>query len=452
MFGSVVLDVAIGLLFVYLLLSLICSAVRESIEARLKSRALHLERGIRELLRDTDSTQLARKVYEHPLVYSLYPGNYEPPAKPRGEFGGLSWLWATIWGWLPWTKPTNLPSYIPARNFALALLDLAGRGETDKAAQQNANAAGGQAGDPPLTVAQIRASLRKLANPYVERAVLTALDTARDDLDLAIQNLQKWYDSGMDRVSGWYKRETQRILFMVGLIVTVALNVDTIAIVKHLAVNTDARKVLVKQATTSMQDKALIERVETERKKAAASKPAASATPTGQPALIATQTEMAPAPKASPPGEPAETPAQEDLEAKIKTAETQAKLLKEQLFGLGLPVGWTEMRKGADKRVACTKPKADWVDDIGCAIWPYEVRMILAAIPGWLITAFAISFGAPFWFDMLNKIMVIRSTVKPHEKSPEESSEDRQRPAINPLPANNLAPVAQTPTQAPKPG
>jgi hypothetical protein len=39
-----------------------------------------------------------------------------------------------------------------------------------------------------------------------------------------------------------------------------------------------------------------------------------------------------------------------------------------------------------------------------------------------LITACAVSLGAPFWFDMLNKFVVIRSTVKPHEKSQEESS------------------------------
>lgn len=43
---------------------------------------------------------------------------------------------------------------------------------------------------------------------------------------------------------------------------------------------------------------------------------------------------------------------------------------------------------------------------------------------GWLITAVAISLGAPFWFDMLNKIMVVRSTVKPREKSKEEASKD----------------------------
>jgi hypothetical protein len=46
---------------------------------------------------------------------------------------------------------------------------------------------------------------------------------------------------------------------------------------------------------------------------------------------------------------------------------------------------------------------------------------------GWLLTAGAISLGAPFWFDLLNKFMVIRSTVKPHEKSLEEGSEDRQQ-------------------------
>jgi len=96
-----------------------------------------------------------------------------------------------------------------------------------------------------------------------------------------------------------------------------------------------------------------------------------------------------------------------------------------------LPLGWSEMRKGAAKRVTCTATDISWFDETGCALWPYDVWLILAAIPGWLITAFAISFGAPFWFDMLNKMMVIRSTVKPHEKSPEERSDDRQQPSVS---------------------
>jgi hypothetical protein len=45
-------------------------------------------------------------------------------------------------------------------------------------------------------------------------------------------------------------------------------------------------------------------------------------------------------------------------------------------------------------------------------------------IIGWLLTALAVSLGAPFWFDLLNKFIVIRSAVKPREKSPEEESKD----------------------------
>jgi len=45
---------------------------------------------------------------------------------------------------------------------------------------------------------------------------------------------------------------------------------------------------------------------------------------------------------------------------------------------------------------------------------------------GWLLTALAVSLGAPFWFDILNKIMVVRSTVKPREKSHEEQSKDKK--------------------------
>lgn len=50
MFGSNVLDVAIGLSFLYMLLSLICTTASELLEAVLKNRAVFLERGIRELL------------------------------------------------------------------------------------------------------------------------------------------------------------------------------------------------------------------------------------------------------------------------------------------------------------------------------------------------------------------------------------------------------------------
>ena len=73
MFGSGILDVAVGLVLAFLSVSLIASAVREIIEMLLKSRAMDLERGVRELLSDPAVTQ---KVFDHPLIKSLYGGVY----------------------------------------------------------------------------------------------------------------------------------------------------------------------------------------------------------------------------------------------------------------------------------------------------------------------------------------------------------------------------------------
>ena len=45
LFGSTILEVAIGLLFVYLVVSLLCSAIGEYIEAKYNNRARYLRRG-----------------------------------------------------------------------------------------------------------------------------------------------------------------------------------------------------------------------------------------------------------------------------------------------------------------------------------------------------------------------------------------------------------------------
>jgi hypothetical protein len=42
---------------------------------------------------------------------------------------------------------------------------------------------------------------------------------------------------------------------------------------------------------------------------------------------------------------------------------------------------------------------------------------VLLHLPGWLITAFAVSLGAPFWFDTLNRITSIRAAGRPPESS-----------------------------------
>ncbi|HEY3013018.1 MAG TPA: hypothetical protein VGJ36_09745 [Gemmatimonadales bacterium] len=329
MFGSEILDVAIGLIFVYLLISLVCTAIREIVEAWFKTRAVLLEAGIRDLLKDKKGEGLVQRLYTHPLVYGLFRGEYDAKKVSTRK----------------WYQTTNLPTYIPAGNFAVALMDLAVRGQD---AGDKANAA---ADAPKISLETVRSSIAKLDQPQVQRALLSAIDMAEGQLAQAQRNVEAWYDSAMDRVAGRYKRRTQWYVFLLGVVIAAWANVNTFTLARYLYRDEGARSALVASAGGVARDSA----IQTE----------------GLPGLLG------------------------------------------RVEKLELPIGWRYGVSGV--RPGEPSPQH------GLALW-------LTAILGWLMTGFAVSLGSPFWFDVLNKFIVIRSTVKPHEKSPEEESEDRQWP------------------------
>jgi hypothetical protein len=354
MFGSKILDVAIGLIFVYIIVSVLCTAVREGLEAFLKTRAAYLEHGIRLLLQDPSGSKIVKNVFDHPLVDGLFMGSY----KPRSEAGAAN---------RPMTGG-NLPSYIPSKSFAMALLDVAARGPADGSAARYGT---------PISLEVIRRNVARNIpnNSRIQRVVLHAVDAAQGDLDKAQKAIEEWYDSAMDRVSGAYKRTTHFIVLVIGLLIAVGMNVDSVAIVDKLY-KSDAIRDAVVSAASNTADRY--------NKDTNPDRNAAAAKALGKDG------------KANPAND---NPAYEQA----KTA----------LDDLHLPVGW-------DKATLSCSPPASFNEWLKIFLFPWV---------GWILTALAASLGAPFWFDVLNKVMVIRSTVKPHEKSPEESSEDRQKPA-----------------------
>jgi hypothetical protein len=325
MFGAPILDVTIGLMFVYLVLSLIASALREGIESWLKSRAGQLELGIRTLLDDLQGKGLAREIYEHPLVSGLFTGEYKPPTGDEHRV----------------RHRTDLPSYIPSRNFAVALLDIIAHSRPP---------ASGAAETQPITLEDLRGTIQQLTNTQVRRALLSVLDNAEGSVRRAQASIEAWYDSAMDRVSGWYKRETQGILIFIGLGIAVVGNVNSFDLAEHLYRDKASREVLVAHA--------------------------------GQAGSL-----------------------EKDLPA-----------LRAELTRLDLPIGWDNAKFSAPWSLGSEWRRYPWWENL------------LEPVLGWIMTALAISLGAPFWFDLLNKMMVVRSTVKPHEKSGEEGSEDRPLP------------------------
>jgi len=348
--GFALLDVAIGMTFMYLLLSLICSAVNEMISAILKARAKFLEEGIGHLLEDE---AFKEQFYSHPLIRSL-----SREVNPLLKKVGIK----------------DAPSYIPARNFALALMDLLQPGTGTRATLAPTST---EAPVGPGTAGSLVATLtegQSPAPPGVQRALVALIQAAGNDTARARQNIEDWYNSVMDRVSGAYKRRTQYAIFAIGVVVTIGVNADSVVVFKRLT----ADKTLAAAVADSAEQYAK------------ANKTAQSVTAT------ATLAE----------GQKGIDQAKKNLKESLET-----------LDRLSLPIGWDGQEE------ASTIP--DWPGFTHLtSAWPPSKKLLMIHLPGWLLTSFAVSFGAPFWFDLLNRFMVVRSTVKPREKSPEEGSKD----------------------------
>jgi len=303
MFGSVMLDVAIGLVFFFAFLSVLCSGVTEMIGALLSRRSTYLEDALRNLFvkaatsPDQQELAFANRFFGHALISQLTPPN----------------------------KTT--PSYVPPRTFAATVMDLVLAGE-DKAAAAIAPA--GLRADPSFD--QLKAAVETLTNTRVKDSLMPLLATAEGKVEKFRLNVEAWFDSAMAAVSGVYKRWTVVITLGVALVVSVGLNADALAIINHLSQNPDARKALVDQARTEL---------------GAAPAPAAASA----------------APQAN---------------ATLKAA--------------GLPLGW-DARDGQD---------------------PWDGRPWWSKLIGLLMTTIAVSLGAPFWFDLMGKLVNLRfSSPKP---------------------------------------
>jgi hypothetical protein len=209
MFGMQILDIAIGLVFIYLVLALTCTAINELFAGWLDRRSKNLVMGIRNLLESSssktaaaDEQNLVGLFYSHPLIKSL-----EEKGAP--------------------------PSYIPSRTFALTLLDLISPAT----------------GTGPKTIADIRSGLEKLpADSGLRKSLLLLIDEAGDDLKRVQENIEVWFNNAMDRVSGWYKKRTQTIVLLIAVGLVTLLNADTVRISKALSNDSALREALVAQA------------------------------------------------------------------------------------------------------------------------------------------------------------------------------------------------------------
>ncbi len=438
-----IIEIALSLLFTWLVLSLAAMYIQEWIVTRLNLRAKMLETTVNNMLTDP---AIAAQFYDHPLIQGLFSGE----------------------------NSEHRPSYIPAQQFVLALFDLvmnAGKESSliqqeiyklrseidwlkkDEKARAEAQyqfallaaraALSTEGGEAALNQAldNVKAELTKLAevSPNLQEAVEQALSNVRvnkDQVDAVLAEFQsqnaglsetptldririgvaalsvtqpqlkkaldtllqgaeeyavkgesalvtarvsveKWFDDSMDRLSGWYKRRAQGMAFFIGIGVAVVLNGDTVALAQQLWREPVLRQALAAQAQAYV--------------------------------------DQAP---------DLETPPNPDDLMKLQN----------QFTDLDIPVGWIgnpieldDFGKvpGLDTTIparTCTLFASSNDDEVYGFIVAKQCYPIINAPylrdgTGWflklfglIISGLAAAQGAPFWFDILKRIVSVRSS------------------------------------------
>ena len=267
-------------------------------------------------------------------------------------------------------------SYLNAESFSTVVLDLLTPGIAPP--------------PPGLTAsAHLLDTLRAtVANPANNPALTTLIELVRPLLNRSNtlaqfkKNLECWYDGYMEQVSGWYKRYAQGVVWIVATVVTIAMNVDTIHVTQRLFNDKDLRENLVAQAEKTVQTQTTT----------------ANSTTVPDSLLLRNDSvfmaQLATANLTLHNSLTTGSPLTGLDSLKVKAA--YLSYLQTNIDALNLPIGWPVANNGQ-----------------GCKL----LGQWILTISGWILTIAALSFGAPFWFDLLIKLVNIRNTTRRPQSS-----------------------------------
>lgn len=351
----ILVEIIISLAFVYFIISTAISGMAETINKWMKTRGRFLKDSLEKVMNDPRNKNWADLVYTHPLVDSLKKNAKTPP------------------------------SYISAETFSKALIDvLSEQGmKREVAYLQDGSVKVEESYDTNDLLVNFRIGLKSLKNSKF-KAMMTSLVRYDDSIEKVSASIAAWYESYMDRTTGWFKWKMKRIVLYLAIPVTLLFNIDTVHVFKTLWNNNEVRAVLVSGAEKAVQE----------------SRPVL---PPGIYDTVATS--------------------QDSLYMDyLKSLQQSLDTISGFLTAYNIPFGWPSKAALGEK---CVKPAPpEGLSDTrekGPGFWCYLKALLrsitFVQVVGWLLTIMALSLGAPFWFDVMKKFVNIRNTgIKPEEK------------------------------------
>jgi len=222
------LEIVIGIIFVILLLSLLATTVMELIAGLLTLRGHNLQRALKHILGQSGNLVIFEQFRENALFKQLSTR------------------------WLGRHYP---PSYMASSSFWSILFQILREDRIIK------------------TIEELRQAIESLPDDTLKSALLQLLaeveheyETGEEKFKAFKREVEAWYDNIMDRASGWYKRSTQAILLVIGIIIAVSFDADVIELYTELSANPEVAAQIADQAEDFiLTNQLLLEQVDTTR-------------------------------------------------------------------------------------------------------------------------------------------------------------------------------------------
>jgi hypothetical protein len=273
---------------------------------------------------------------------------------------------------------SKLPSYIPAANFALAVMDMVSSKVPEASRKTD-------------LFDNVKTGLASYVTARGDIfAIMKNLAATSADIKEFQQKLEDWYNEYMNRVTRWYKSHTVVTIRLIAVGITLFFNINVIKLTKEIFSNAQLRESLsgiavkmagdqqlmntyYKQSITASIDsidaanKLLLDSAKTPLEKSTIAKKISDA----KAAAVVAYNQKS-------------SSAIDTLYSKVDIA--------------GIPLGWGHsMTDGLLVK--------DKNQDYNNGATASNILMLLL---GWFIAAGCISMGAPFWFDMLVKLVNVR--------------------------------------------